>query len=78
MAKSNAARCRELQDNGSTRAGCREPLVAPYSARKVESSSESESPRGIGARQTYNSENAPIAAVEVTGPTTLQADVTAN
>lgn len=60
----------KAKDGGSTKAGCREPDVALLSARRVECSSYSSSPGETGARETYSSENIPVAITELSRPTT--------
>lgn len=67
----------KLEDDGLTRAGCREPETALSLARRAEGPSESESPVGAGAREFNSSEDALKAVMEVTSSEMLQKDVTA-
>lgn len=68
----------EVEGDGKTSAGCREPDMGLSSARKAENSSHSDSPDVVGARVTNSSENMPITVIEVTSPTMWQGDVTAS
>lgn len=68
---------RKGEVNGSTKARCSKPNSVLSFVRKVQSSSKSDSPAGICARETYTSENATIAMRETMSSTTCQEDVTA-
>lgn len=52
--------------------GRREPDAALTFARRLESSSDSDSPDEIDARKTCSTENVPVAVIEVTSSTIWQ------
>lgn len=53
----------DLEDDRSTKAECRELNVGLCFAGRVESLSDSDSRGGTDARQTYSSENVPLAVI---------------
>lgn len=63
------------EGNRSTKAGSREPQAGLRLASKVRISSEPESRGEIRALETYSTENAPIAVIEITSSTTRQEDI---
>lgn len=62
----------QVRSDGSTKAEWREPDTGLSSARRVERSSEFDIPSGIGACETYSSENILTAVIELTSPTMWQ------
>lgn len=67
----------EVNSDGSSKAGCREPDTGLIFARNVESPSDSDSPDGIRRHETHNSKGVPAAMIEIASSTTSQKDVTA-
>lgn len=67
----------EFQGVGGTKTGCRKPDTALSLARRFQSSSSSNSFGGAGTRETYSTENAAIAVIEMTSYTRWQTDLTA-
>lgn len=65
----------KVKSYGRTKAGCREPSMGFSFAGRVESSSDSASPGGIGARLICNSENVSNTVTEKMNLTTWQKDV---
>lgn len=60
-----------------TTAGCRESHISLNSARKVNSSADSDSPDGVRARVDFSSESVLSQLIEVTSATSWQKHVTA-
>lgn len=77
LKKRGESRYREARGDGGTKAACRKPDGASSSARSIERLSESDSPGGTGARESYSSENVSAAVIEVTSFTTWRENVTA-
>lgn len=67
----------EVQGDGSTEAQCRELDADLSSVRRLESSSDSNSPGEASARKTYGSENVPTAVIKARRSTTWRKDLTA-
>lgn len=63
-------RYERVESDENMEAVCRKQDVGLSFTRKIESSSNSSSPNGIGARDPYSSENAQIAVIKRTSLTT--------
>lgn len=67
----------KVEGDGIAKTGCCQQDVAFRFARRMESSSSSDSPGRFGAAETYSSENVSTPVIEVTSPGTWQKVVTA-
>lgn len=77
MTKGSKSRYGKIQGDKSTKAGGREPEAALSFARRIQSSSNSDSPGGAFARETYSIANVSTAVIEMASLTTRREDCTA-
>lgn len=70
VGKRRESQTAQVEDDGSTKARCRQPYAAFRFAGRGESSSHSDRPGGTGARETDRSAKGRIAMTEVRSPTT--------
>lgn len=77
MGGRDESRFGEKKGDWRTRKCCRQPESALNFARRVEISSSFDFTDGIGACETYRSENVPIVVIEMTNRTKRQANLAA-